>query len=221
MTDDELRARWRAALEVLEDASAAGADEPDPGQLWDALHGELSTAEALRVTSRALAAAQGHEELRLLIELDRELAPPVAAVVERRSWRGWAIGGAVALAAAILIALVLRPNAPPDPSEGVDLRAPSTVAFVSEVDGAALPRKNFELTWAAPGEECTYTLRASTARGDLISRGRGSTEPRWTLEPDALAAVPDGGQVLWQVDFDCSDVTGRSQTLITRIAPAP
>ncbi len=220
MTDDEQRARWRAALEVLEDAAPADQDAPDPGALWDALHGKMSTSESLRVASTALASAQGHEELRLLVELDREWALPAATVAQPNSWPRWAIGGVLALAAAILIALVMRPSAPPDPSEDVDFRAPMTAALVSEVDGAELPRAEFELTWEAPGEECTYLLRASTARGELISRGHPATEPHWTLDADALAAVPDGGQVLWQVDFECRDAKGRSQTLMTRIAPA-
>lgn len=223
MSVEEEQLRWRAAVQTFEDAQPPNLDDdaPEPELLWDALHGKLSNADALRATAAALAAPHGHEELRLLIQLERELEVPVATVVEGVRWRRWVVGGVAALAAAVLVALALRPPEPSAPSPGVELRAPATTAVVSHLDGGVLPRDAFELRWDVPGEDCSYALRASTARGDLVAQYRGATEPRWTIESAALAAVPDGEKILWQVDFECGDTSGRSQTFITQVAATP
>ncbi len=212
------REQWRKAIAAHEDAAAVTEDAPEPERLWEALSGELDALDARDVLVRGLRSGQGHEELRLFLELERalEVEPPMEA--PRRIPGRW-VGGVVVLAAAALVwLLVSRPSKPPVPDSGV-IRAPVSDQLDTKLDGSTLPRDAFELRWNEAGEQCTYAVRASTSDAHVLVDVEGVASPLLRLTPAQLERVPSGGTVLWQVDFQCEDGRGQSRTFSTAVEP--
>lgn len=220
VSEDETRERWRDAVRKHEDAQAPDDDPIPPGEIWDALHGKVPSADALNTLVAHFASAQGHEELAVWRALEDQLGIAAAAAPESdnvvsRPWF-WA---AVALAAAILVALVAWPPPPAEPQPGIEYREPDAPTLSATVAaGASLPRKAFALSWDPPGQQCTYLVRVSTAAPKLITEVRELGEPSFTVPPADLAGVPSGADVLWQVEFACAGgLRGRSRTFINPV----
>ncbi len=217
MIDAEVRARWAKAVADHEDASPPAEVPPDVETVWSALSGELDPVRARSVLTEALASPQGHEELRLFLELEREFDVEPAVPMRGRV-RVLVAAGAV-LAAAAAVWLVVRAPVQPVPSDPGTIRAPQTASLATTLDGEALPRDGFALTWSPPGQGCVYTVRASTEDARVITEITGLQEPRHRLSADLLREVSSGSRVLWQVDFSCGDERGQSRTFATKVAP--
>lgn len=214
--DAEQRERWRQAVRDHEALQSPDARASDPAVLWQAMQGQLPPVQARAAIAEALAGAHGHEELRLYLELERDLggARSVVPLRRPRAWLYW--GGGLAAAAALLV-LMMRPAAVPQPPESGAVRAPSSAAVESVVDRATLSREAFELVWSPAGQACTYTVRVSTAGGDVLVASAAVQSPSFRLPPATLAQVSSGGMLLWQVDYVCDGVSGQSRTFSTTV----
>lgn len=214
MIDPQERERWRDAIAAFEDGERPSQTAPEPEVLFSALRGELDAVPSREAVVKALASAQGHEELRLFLALEQELGLQAPAPTPGRVRRLVFVVGTLAAAAAALV-WMLRPAPTPLPEAGT-IRAPAEAAMQSALDGASLSRGAFELRWEPAGDGCTYDLRASTAQGVLLTEAFDLVEPSLTLDAESL---PAGGKVLWQVDFVCGERRGQSSTFTTSVVP--
>jgi anti-sigma factor ChrR (cupin superfamily) len=205
--DEQAVERLRAAFAELAADAVPGADCPDPGRLWAALHGEGSAAERREVALHAIACPACAEAWRLARSLSGDAtgqreraAPHVFAPPAGRNVRWWAAAG---LAASLLLAAGLalfswrsRPVEPPV------YRAQPGESIVSLVpDGAVLPRTRCLLRWSGPAG-ARYDLLVATSDMRPLVRVPRLEASEYLVAADALAALPAGARLLWQVEAD-------------------
>ena len=217
MMDADQQQRWREGIRAFEDAQKPGDEGPDAELLWKALAGDLESVQRREVIASALDGPQGHEEARLFVELQRELAgdakPAPKAQPSSRAW----VAAVVVLAAAALVWVWSGRDAGPPVSDPGAVRAPEDESLSSLVDTQALPRDAFELRWTDLGSDCSYSVRASTAEAEVVVDVARLTAPRHTVPASELAYVPPDGVVFWQVDFECASHSGQSKTFSTAV----
>jgi hypothetical protein len=66
-------------------------------------------------------------------------------------------------------------------------------------DGEPLPRRRFVLRWSTCPEGTTYDIRVTTEDLEPIARALALDRPEFIVPESALASVPGGGRILWQV----------------------
>jgi hypothetical protein len=220
---ERLRRAW-AAREPLADAeadadadadallaldAASGALPPDEvARLLDRAHQDPAFAEAWRL-ARAYAAAENAGVLSTLPEAS--LGPPPAAPAVLRGPARWfqrvvlPTVGVLAAAAGLLISL--RPPEGPPVWRGED------AAAIEVVTGAELDARAPRLAWRGP-PGALWSVRVSTSELRLLVEAHGLIEPHFTLPAEALAELPDGAALLWQVEGQLpSGEALRSETL--------
>lgn len=239
MTDDALVRAWRAGTEAarpgnassqatepsaldgaLHDSAASGADE-----VWAAVRGELPPERAQAIVDAALVDDDALVELRLAFAIFDAAAlheatahtPAIATVhhIEPRAanLRPWTV--AAALAAAVALVWVLRPV--PRSEDRGEVRDPASAMIASD-DTAILDRNACELRWRARLLEGTFDLRVMTEDAVVIVQARGLGASHYVVPASALAAVPEGATLLWQVDHVLTDGTRhRSPTFSNRL----
>jgi hypothetical protein len=198
-------------------------DCPEPAALWDAARGEAAPGEAhllVRHTAECPACA---EAWRLAVEVGRGMveAPglePVAAARTRRPAGPLAWVGIAAAAAAIAVggaALVGRGREAERPlfrdSEQLALRA-----LVPE--SVPLPRTRCVLRWSGGPAGTRYNVEVATERLEILDRARDLDRPEYRVPAKALAAVPPGARLLWQVELRAPDGSRlTSATFVNRL----
>lgn len=208
--DEQVVERLRAAFAAVAVDAAPGSDCPDPGRLWGALHGEGPAAERREIALHAIACPTCAEAWRLARNLDGEMsarlgsaARPAAADSPGRSIRWWAAAG---LAASLVLAAGLalfswrsRPVEPPvyraQPGESIASLVP---------EGAVLPRARCLLRWSGPAG-ARYDLLVATSDMRPLVRVPRLEASEYLVAADALAALPAGTRLLWQVEADLPD----------------
>lgn len=204
----------RALVAASEDASPTDA-APPADRIWAAVCGQLPGREARDVIDAAVLDPAAFVELRLALALADELGPETAAEPEGRRpggtvrARGWA-ALALAVAAALLAVLSLRPRSPGLELDGPPSyrEAPSTTLGSRIPEGAELAREAFELRWQAV-EGATYDVSVSTQSAELVAHRRGIREPRLKVPAQALRSLPAGSKLLWRVEARLADGTSR------------
>ncbi|MDP2308282.1 MAG: hypothetical protein Q8P18_19845 [Pseudomonadota bacterium] len=226
MSDLDLE-RLRQARRVLA-SDAGGAACPPPERLYDAATGALPPKEVAPILDHVGACGACASEWSLVrAALDPTEAlgagdppPDVAAplpTVEvlrptrphaRSPWRrlGFAMG---ALGAAAGLALWVRP--PVAQEEGTPVfRALDTPAPGGRIaDGAALPRDAFTLEWVPGPAGTRYALTVGDEAGRPLHLAGGFDTASATVPVEALAGLPDGATVVWQVEETWVDGTTR------------
>ena len=204
------RERLAAAIRSAEAEASSPPPLPSPEQTWDALRGELISAEAESVIERVVRSPSGFEELALARAIEEELAEvcakaPVASLdAVRTSRRGTKVGviaAVVAAAAAILI--IVRPDPSPPPPAG--FRGGEEALEPITAHGASMATDDFVLRWKAGPAGSTYSVRASTSEGRLLVQRRGLSEPELRIELPILADLGSGTEVLWQFEVELPD----------------
>ena len=180
----------------------AGGDLPeaDPGTVWDAVTGRLAPDEVAELARRALADPALMEEWRLALEISREAGlrgakPERPSIVRRFGFRR------VLLAAAAVLALVVA--APVlhhwlAPATARYRGLPESVIERAGTPGT-LPRDGFVLRWRCTVPGSRFDIVVSDGRLHLLAEARGLTSPRYAVPSGALAKLPTGSRVLWQV----------------------
>ena len=83
---------------------------------------------------------------------------------------------------------------------------------------AALPRDAFVLKWKPGPQGSRYLVRVTTEDLQVIMTAPELTAAEVTVPSTALAPVPAGGRVLWQVVMSSpAGETESSQTFVTRV----
>jgi hypothetical protein len=125
----------------------------------------------------------------------------------------------MAAAAVLLLAaasvFVLSRRDQPDPT----FRDPGRSAIESLVraDGG-LPRNAFRLRWSPGPQDARYDVRVTTEDLRVIATVRDLAQPELVIDAAALAALPQGSRVLWQVEVARPNGEREvSPTFVTRV----
>lgn len=230
--DEDLRAAWRT---TAEDAPAAG-DCPSPEEVWDAAHGRLDHDGLRRVLDHTARCGPCAEDWRLAVDVGaaeeegdlrsedagrREVPIPIARPASPRTpSRRWWTGLAAAAVLAFGLGLGLAVQEWRQPDAPVYRQGGEAAVVPAVPDGAALPRDAFELRWEGPPGAVEYDLQVTTPDLRVVDVRRNLEEPRHQVPAGALAGLPDGTRLYWQVEatLESGDVTV-SPTFAVEIAP--
>ena len=202
---EALRRAWAAADEEAL-TGATGVAEIDADRIWRAVAGELPPAEAQEIAELAARDPAVAQAWRLAHELHAAL--PAAESTRRGSllrFPGAAAGAPLrwALVATLAVALGTGLWLRLGPPAGETLRGGEAVLAITPrvADGAELSRRDLVLRWTPlPGSEARYTLRLTTGDLALLAEARDLPAAEYRVPPSALAGVPAGSTLLWQVD---------------------
>ncbi len=87
-------------------------------------------------------------------------------------------------------------------------------------DDAPLPRDAFRLRWSFAEAGARYAVTVSDATLEPLAEAHDLEPTEFVVPPDALDALPDGAQLLWQVEARLPDGRQvRSSTFRVRIGP--
>lgn len=211
--------RWRAAF-AEPDAAPDPASCPTPETLWSAVRGELPAQQMGEVLDHVAACAACAEDWRLAAEINRQEERAAAVpgkVIPGRFGQWRPLAAAAALAAGLLIAVgVYRTQQPVQPSayRGVPHAGISSVL----PQGQALPREAAVLRWSPSAGAVSYDVQVSTEDLRTVATAKGQTGTEYRIPPSALAGLPPGARLLWQVDAVRPDGTHEtSPTFVTAV----
>lgn len=219
--------RLRRAFSTYDDPELE-AEEIDAERIYRAAAGELPEDERRAVIDQVATSAAAAEVWRLAVDLQRaeakatqeieeesfadeeSPAPPAGEVVPFRrpvaapihvSRRRLLTALAALLAATIGFGLWTRMHAP-----APTLRGAGSVLSTTIEDGASLPRGAFRLAWTPLVEPGTlYTVRVTTEDLRPIGEARRLETASYQVPEAALAALPAGTRLLWQVEARTAD----------------
>ncbi len=171
------------------------------------MRGELPPHALREVVDHTARCAACAEDWRLAVEVDRPSAAQEDSAPDDLPGRliagrfgGWrAVAAATALAASLLVAVGIYRQAgvPGQPT----YREPQQATVHSQlVAGQALPRQAAVLRWTPLAGATSYDVSASTEDLRPVANAHGQTATRYSLPAAALAALPPGTRLLWQVD---------------------
>ena len=194
---DTLRAAWAARA-----PTAPGPDCPAPDAIWDAVAGHRPEGEVRAMLAHSLQCPDCSALWRLARELHEgagtlhSTARGDVVPLRPRPSRWIALAG---LAAAAAVTLVLVPRmgrqAPTPVVRGTDgpvlIAAPAT---------RELDRAHPVLRWSGAPEGSRYTVVVSRRDLTILYSRSGVAQSELALPPDALSAIPAGGEVVWRVE---------------------
>jgi hypothetical protein len=203
--------RLRAALA----ASAATDSRIDPGRMFDALHGELSSEERQALVDAIADDPEALEAWRLAMELTPGPAAsvPARSVGRTSTWKWLGIAAALVLSVGLAWQL-LAPwrRAEPPVYRSVDGRS-----IASELpDGVPLSRTAPVLRWTAI-DEARYRIRVFTVDLQPLAEASDLSAPAYSLPPEVVSRLAGGAVVLWQVEAISPEGTVVSPTFTTRL----
>jgi hypothetical protein len=185
----------RDAFAGLGETAAPGPDCPAPDRLWAAATGEAPVNERHEIIAHTATCASCASAFRLARGLCEE--KPQASVL-RRPWARWRPVVTVAgTLAAVLVLAVLVPGlwqSKPGPYRGGQNQE-----IRSLTGEAALPRDQTELRWTPGPPGSRYEVRVLTRDGAEIAVEPDLEASRYRIPPAALAGVPAGTVLYWQV----------------------
>jgi len=192
--------RLRAALDRVAEVAGEGADCPPAEQLVSSGRGELARARDREVVlhiARCTACATGWKIAREVAAGEGTLAvqAPGRPIVSR-GWFRMAAAAAVLLVAVGLGVVFLGPERGHEPV----YRTQEGQWLESTVDGERpIARGEFVLRWTAGPEGTFYDIRVMGEALEPIARKDGLDRPEYRVPEEALAGLPSGSRVLWQV----------------------
>jgi hypothetical protein len=213
----------RRVAELPEEAGDGPAGDVE--RVWAAAAGELAPEETAEVVDLLTSSPELLEAWRLAVAMQRQMEPETAGRTvrplpfRRRVTWGWVTGLAVAAALVMAVGLpLLRENVP---VAGERFRGAGESAGESRLeDGAALSRTAFLLLWKPAGAGAVYDVTVTDEAVAPLVEARALHEASYRVPVAALAPMPDGATILWQVTVHTPDGgVARSTTHRQRVAP--
>ena len=218
--DAQELARLRAAFA----APAATAPDPEscpaPEVIWAAVRSELPPRELREVVEHTATCAACAEDWRLAAELERQSSaaaatPAPGRVIQGRFGQWRPLMAAAALAAGLLVAVGLYRTGDLGPQEPTYREAPGTVVRSVLPDSQVLPRQAAVLRWSPVAGATSYDVRVSTEDLRVLDTVQGQTATEHRIPESALAGLPPGAKLLWQVEAVFPDGSRQSSTTYT------
>lgn len=195
---EELRRALNAEADSSEEESV------NTKRVWAAAAGELSPLETGEVIDRMVASPEMMEAWRLAVAMHRQAGPaalpapvPFHRISHARAW-GWTAGLAAAAMLAIGISLpLLRDHGSVEVERYRGERTGGGESLLQA--NAPLSRRQFLLRWRPGPSGAVYSVVVTDEALSPIAKGDGLGDSRYLVPVTALAHVPDGAPVLWQV----------------------
>ena len=191
LVSDE-NARLQEAFAGLGETAAPRPDCPPADRLWAVATGEAPVEERHEIVAHMADCASCASAFRLARGLSEEKKE---TSVVRGPWARWTpvIG---ALAAILLLAIVVPGlwRSQPSPYRGGQDRE-----IRSLLDDASLPRDHAVLRWSPGPPGTRYEIRVLTGDGAEVAMESDLETTSYQIPSPALAAVPSGGVLYWQV----------------------
>lgn len=212
--DDLTLRRLQDAFASPDSPGTAAGIHPEADRIWMAVHRELPQREIDVVILHTATCAACAEAWRIAHDVARTTQPVAAA------WRSPWVWAPTMAAAALLVFGIVTDRAPrfadSSPSEyrqGAD----ETVKPLVE-DGASLSRDRLVLRWTPGPDGSRYNLRVMTEDLQPITTWWSLEKPEYHVPTSALAKLPAGTRLLWQVDTVIPGEPRRtSPTFIVRV----
>lgn len=215
--------RLRAAFTAPAGPAPDPAGCPSPETVWSAVRGELPPQEMRQVVEHTASCAACAEDWRLAAELNRQEAEQAAVhtpgkVIVGRfgAWRSW--GAAVAVAAGLLLAVGLFRSGQLGPRTPTYREAGHAGISSLLEEGETLPRQDAVLRWSPVPGAVSYDVQVSTEDLRTVASAQGQTGTAFRIPVNALAGLPSGARLLWQVEAVRADGTREpSATFVTAL----
>jgi len=184
-------------------SQATSVDEPCPApeDLWALTLGELPQAKASQVVLHSSRCARCGTALRIALEMGEQVAPVVAVpkpFPRRRLAAG--LGLAAAIAATVVVVPRLRPA-----DTGIHERGSAEDGVRSLVPGTPRPRSNLVLEWSPYPGALRYQVTLASTDLRVVFQRPGVTGTRVEVPETALASVPPGAHLVWEVEAILAD----------------
>jgi len=175
---------------------------PPPDALWALTRGELDPARARPIVLHSSRCARCGAALRIALEMGEQLEAPVAApnVFPLRRRLAVGLGIAAAIAASVVVVPHLRPT-----DSGLHVRGGSEDGVRSLVPSAPRPRSRLVLEWSAYPGALRYRVTLASSDLRVLFQKEGVTGTRAEVPESALASVPSGGRLVWEVEAILAD----------------
>lgn len=219
--DDQKLERLRAAFAAPAVAAPDPESCPSPETTWAAVRGELPPRELRGVVEHTAACEACAEDWRLAAELVRQSATATETtsgkVFQGRFGRWRPLAAAAAVAAGLLVAVGLYRTGTLGPGQPSYREAESQAIRSLVAKDQALPRQGAVLRWSpVPGAE-TYDVRISTEDLRLVLTAQSLKSTSYSIPESALASLPPGSKLLWQVDAVFPDGSRRSSPTFSAV----
>lgn len=184
--------------------SQASVDEPcpSPDELWAVTRGELDQGSLRTIVLHSSRCARCGSALRIAREMGEQLAPAAAfnVVPFRRVRLGVSIGLAAAIAATVIIVPYLRPV-----DSGIHERGGAPEGIRSLVPSAPRSRSGLVLEWSPYPAAVRYQVSLAAPDLRVVFQKTGVSGTRVEVPEAALASVPRGGRLVWNVEATLPD----------------
>lgn len=205
-TQDPELTRLRSAFASLAEDAVPGPACPHPERIWLAVRreAELPAADVRELALHTAECPSCAESWRLAGELLAAEADQRPRAVGRiRRWGG-ALPLAAAVAAVALAGVVIQHHGRGSVEPGYrDPRGGGMRALMAE--DAPLPRAACVLRWSPVAEGARYDLRVATSTLAVVYRARGLAVTEHQVPAEALAGLPSGSRLIWQVEAVAPD----------------
>ncbi len=200
--NDVLRKAFVADAEM----HGGGEECPSAEALWKSAGGELMKQENEEIILHIGECGACAAAWRLAREMAKDKVPVGDSQLARgptvRAWAPW-----LAAAAVLLVAVALGVQLTGPWSKRQPVYRAQEDAWLTPVtaDGDSLPRDQFVLRWNAGPEGTSYDVRVTTEDLDLVAQGRMLDASEFMVPEEALAALPAGARLFWQVTAHIPD----------------
>lgn len=203
MRSDEID-RLRNAFAATEATAPEPGSCPPAEEIWLAVRGELPARRVGELVDHTLACPACAEEWRLAAAFEEEHLTAGRAGGPMRpmqSLRWWI----PALAATVLAGLGVGMWQLSSPGRSGFREGEEAPLRALVADRAPLPRDRFILRWEAVSGAVSYDLSAATESLVPLANAKDLTTTEYQVAPEALAGLPAGTPVYWQITAVLAD----------------
>jgi hypothetical protein len=217
--DAQQLARLRAAFIASDGPAPDPQSCPTPETLWSAVRGELAAPQMREVLDHIASCSACAEDWRLAAELNRQeerAATVPGKVIQGRFGQWRPLATAAALAACLVAGVGLYRTGEIGPRQPPAYREAQHAGIRSLLPaGQALPRQAAVLRWSPVSGAASYDLQVSTDDLQPVATAKGQTTAEYRLPASALAPLPPGTKLVWQVDAIRPDGTRETSPTFT------
>jgi hypothetical protein len=216
--DEQQLARLRAAF-AASGPTPQPSTCPAPEALWSAVRGEAAPQALREILDHVALCPACAEDWRLAVELNRQEAAERAATPGKvlAGRFGWSrqFAAAAALAACLLLGVgVWRTEFAHQEPTFREAHHASIHSLLPE--GQALSRQDAVLRWTPLTGATSYDVRVSTEDVlQTVASAKGTAATELRIPATALASLPPGAKLLWQVDAVRPDGTRETSRTFT------